>query len=122
MEDNKMVFQTIDNRQWRQQIAQRKITFTTIVTEDTKSVDLTINGELLNYIFDAPALSTDTTFDFTITNEDSETVYTNTGIADVVSTTVLTSAAPIPMSGTMTFTVEFTTAQVAVFDLYMYYR
>ena len=117
-----MVFQTIDNRQWRQQIAQRKITFTTIVTEDTKSVDLTINGELLNYIFDAPALSTDTTFDFTITNEDSETVYTNTGIADVVSTTVLTSAAPIPMSGTMTFTVEFTTAQVAVFDLYMYYR
>ena len=117
-----MTFETKDARREQTRIARRKITFTTIVTEDTKSVSIPINGELLNYIFDAPALSTDTTFDFTITNEDSETVYTNTSIADTVSTLVLLSAAPIPMAGTLTFTVTFTTAQVAVFDLYMYYK
>ena len=117
-----MAFETDDARRNRTTIARRKVTFTTLVSENTKAVDLPINGELLQYMIDAPALTTDTTFDLTVTNEDGETVYANTGVADVVTTLVLLSATPIPMSGTLTFTIAFTTAQVAVFDLYLYYK
>ena len=117
-----MAFESADERLQRRSIARKKITFTTIVSEATKATDLMINGELLQYVIDAPNLTTDTTYDFVITNEDGKTVYSNTGIADTVSTLVLLSAAPIPMSGTMTFTISFSTAQVAVFDLYMYYK
>lgn len=117
-----MAFETSDNRRERSTIARRKLTFTTIVSETSKAITIPINGELLNYVIDAPALSTDTDFDLTVTNEDSETVYENTSIADVVSTLVLLSATPIPMAGNLTFTVSFTTAQVATFDLYLYYK
>lgn len=117
-----MAFQTSDNRPERTTIARRKITFTTIVSENTKSVTLPINGELLQYMIDAPTLATDSTYDFTVTNEDSETVYENTTIAETVTTLVLMSDKPVPMAGNLTFTVSFTTAQIATFDLYMYYR
>lgn len=117
-----MAFETDDSRNERSQIARRKLSFITIVSETEKSIDVPINGQLLNYVIDAPALSTDTTYDLTITNEDVETIYENTGIADTVSTTVLLSAAPIPMSGVLTFTISFTTAQVSLFDLYLYYK
>lgn len=118
-----MAFETADERKHRRPIARRKFTLTTLVTENTKSVTIPINGELLEYIIDATELTdTDTTYDFTITNEDDETVYTNTAMAETVSTTVLLSAAPIPMAGNLTFTCSFTTAQVATFDIYLYYE
>ena len=117
-----MTFTNDDKRRFQTPIAGKKLVFTTIVSEDSKAKTFPINGELLQYIIDAPDLTTDTTYDFVITNEDGETLYSNTGIADTVSTKVLLSAAPIPLSGTLTFTISFTTAQVATFDLYMYYR
>jgi hypothetical protein len=118
-----MTFTTKDRRPEQTLIARRKITLTTIISENTKSITIPINGELLQYVIDATELTdTDTTYDFTITNEDSEIVYTNTGMAETVSTLVLLSAAPIPMAGSLTFTCAFTTAQVATFDIYLYYR
>jgi len=117
-----MAFETSDNRRERRSIAKRKLTFTTIVSETEKDVTLPMNGELLNYSITAPNLTTDTTYDLAITNEDSKTVYANTGIADNANTLVLLSAAPIPMAGTLTFNVSFATAQVATFTLYLYYK
>ena len=117
-----MAFSTQDSRKVRSAIARRKLTFTTIVSEDTKSIDIPINGELLNYSITAPDLTTDTTYDLTITHEDAKTVYSNTGISDNGTTVVLLSGAPVPMAGVMTFTVAFATAQVATFDLYIYYK
>lgn len=117
-----MAFETIDDRKRRTSVAQRKLTIAAVTAVKTAAVTIAINGELLNYIIDAPALTTDTTFDFTITNEDSETIYTNTGIADTVSTVVLVSAAPIPMSGTLTFTCSYATDQTSTFDVYLYYK
>lgn len=117
-----MAFETIDDRRRRTEIAQRKLTITTAVSALSAAVTIQINGELLNYVIDAPALTTDTTFDFTITNGDSETIYENTGIADVVSTTVLLSAAPVPMSGDLTFTCSYATTQTSSFDVYLYYK
>ena len=118
-----MVFQTIDNRQWRQQIAQRKVTIT-IVSGKTGSTDVVIGGELLNYIIVAPDLNDDATFALSLINEDSETTYTNAAIAENTSTIVLTSAAPIPLSGTVTFKCTTTTDQAASrsFILYLYYK
>lgn len=118
-----MAFESKDSRKYQTAIARRKITQATIISENTVSTTIPINGELLQYVIDAPTLAdTDTTYDFTITNEDSETVYTNTGMAETVSTLVLLSAAPVPMSGSLTFTCSFTTAQVASFDIYLYYK
>lgn len=117
-----MAFETRDDRKFRRTIARQKLTFTTIVTETEKSVGIPINGELLNYSITAPDLTTDTTFDLTITHEDAQTVYANTGIADDGTTVVLLSDKPVPMAGTMTFVVSFATAQVATFDLYIYYK
>lgn len=117
-----MAFTDKDSRPERSAIARRNITFTTLVSETSKSIDVPINGELLNYNITAPNLTTDTTYDLTITNEDSKTVYSNTGIADNTATVVLLSGAPVPMAGTMTFAVSFATAQVAEFDLYIYYK
>ena len=117
-----MAFETIDDRRRRTEIARRKLTIAAAVAATSAGVTTQINGELLNYVVDAPALTTDTTFNFTITNEDSEVIYTNTGIADVVSTTVLLSAAPIPMSGDLTFTCSYTTSQTSSFDVYLYYK
>lgn len=118
-----MVFTDKDARREQTQIARRKITLTTLVSENTKSTTIPINGELLQYVIDATELTdTDTQYDFTITNEDSETVYENTGMAETVSTLVLLSATPVPMGGSLTFTCSFTTAQVATFDIYLYYK
>ena len=117
-----MAFENKDSRREQTRIARRKLVFTTLVSEATKATTIPINGELLQYVVDAPNLTTDTTFDFTITNEDAEVVYTNTGIADTVSTLVLLAATPIPMAGNLTFTISFSTAQVATFDVYMYYK
>ena len=116
-----MAFEIIDDRWKRTSVAQRKLTIS-VVSAKTDSVTLPINGELLNYVTVAPNLTTDSTFDFTIVNEDSETVYTNTGIADNSSVVTLTSAAPIPMSGTLTFTITFVTSQTAEFTIYLYYK
>ncbi len=116
-----MAFETEDNRKDRRSIARRKLTIAS-ASATSGVVTMAINGELLNYVIDAPNLTTDTTYDFTVTNEDAETVYTNTGIADTVSTLVLLSAAPIPMSGTLTFTISFATSQTASFDVYLYYK
>ena len=117
-----MAFETIDDRRRRTEIAQRKLTLVTAISALSVTETISINGELLNYVIDAPALTTDTTFDFTITNEDSETIYENTGIADVVSTVVLLSAAPVPMAGTLTFTCSYATDQTSTFDVYLYYK
>lgn len=117
-----MAFTDKDSRKNQTPIARRKITFTTIVSETSKAVTIPINGEILNYVIDAPTLATDSDFDLTLTNEDSETIYANTGIAETVSTLVLLAATPIPMAGEITFTVSFTTAQIATFDLYIYYK
>ena len=116
-----MAFSTQDNRKYRQPIARRKITLS-MVGVKTQSVDIPINGELLQYIIDAPTLTTDATYDFTVTNEDSEVVYENTGMAETISTKVLLSAAPIPMAGTITFTIDFTTNDTVSFDVYLYYK
>lgn len=118
-----MAFTTKDSRKNQTQIARRKITHATLVSENTVSTTIPINGELLQYVIDAPTLTdTDTQYDFTITNEDSEVMYTNTGMAETISTLVLLSAAPVPMAGSLTFTCSFTTAQVASFDIYLYYK
>ena len=117
-----MTFENQDSRKVRSAIARRKLTFTTIVSENTKSVAIPINGELLNYSITAPDLTTDSTFDLSINHEDGQTIYTNSGISDDGTTVVLISGAPVPMAGVMTFTVSFTTAQVATFDLYIYYK
>ena len=117
----RMAFETSDNRKRRQPIARRKFTLAMVAVK-TQSVDIPINGELLQYIIDAPTLTTDATYDFTVTNEDSEVVYDNTGMAETVSTKVLLSAAPIPMSGTLTFTIDFTTNDTVSFDVYLYYK
>ena len=117
-----MAFTTSDNRKHRQPIARRKLTLTTLVSENNKSVGIPINGDLLQYIVDAPTLLTDSAYDFTITNDDGETLYSNTGMVETVSTTVLLSAAPIPLSGTVNFTISFTTAQVTEFEIYLYYK
>ena len=116
-----MVFETKDKRKDRSPIARRKLTLT--ATSDILATeDVSINGELLNYIIDAPKLKTDMTYDFTMTNEDGETIYSNTGITDNISTLVLLSAAPIPMSGIVTFACSFTTSQTVEFDMYFYYK
>ncbi len=116
-----MAFETEDNRKHRRPIARRKVTLS-MVGVKTASVDIPINGELLQYIIDAPTLTTDATYDFTITNEDSEVVYTNTGMAETVSTLVLMSDKPVTMSGTLTFTIDFTTNDTVSFDMYLYYK
>ena len=116
-----MAFETYTKRTNQYLIARRKMTFS-VVAGTSETEDVEINGELLNYISVAPDLTTDTTYDFTITNEDSEIVYTNPGISDNSSTTTLVSAAPIPMSGTMTFTVSFATSQTAEIVVYIYYK
>lgn len=116
-----MAFATLDDRRRRTEIAQRKLTITTASVK-TGSVTIPINGELLNYIIDAPTLAADATFDFTITNADSETIYENTAMAETVSTTVLLSAAPVPLSGTVTFTCSYATNDSVTFDIYLYYK
>lgn len=116
-----MAFETRDDRKFRRAIARQKFTLS-MVGVKTASVDIPINGELLQYIIDAPTLTTDATYDFTVTNEDSDVVYENTGMAETVSTLVLLSAAPIPMSGTLTFTIDFTTNDTVSFDGYLYYK
>lgn len=93
-----------------------------VVTGTSETEDVGINGELLNYVIVAPNLDTDTTYDFTISNEDSVAVYANTGISDNATTIVLVSGAPVPMSGTMTFEISFVTSQTAEFDVYIYYK
>ena len=117
-----MAFETKDARREQTRIARRKITLTSIVSESEAESHIPINGELLQYVIVAPALTTDTTFDFSIINDDVVTVYTNTGISDNATTSVLLSATPVPMSGTLNFTVDFTTNQVAAFDIYLYYK
>lgn len=112
---------TRDDRKHRNPIARRKMTITAAASTSA-TVDMPVNGELLNYIIDAPALTTDTTFDFTITNVDGEVMYENTSIPDTVSTPVLLSAAPVPLAGVVTFTCSFSTSQTATFDIYLYYK
>lgn len=116
-----MVFETDTKRTNQYLIARRKMTFS-VVSGTSETEDLEINGELLNYISVSPNLATDATYDFTITNEDGEIVYENTGISDNSSTTVLLSAAPIPMSGTLTFGISFSTSQTAELVVYIYYK
>lgn len=117
-----MAFETIDDRRRRTEIAQRKLTLVAATAVKLAAETININGELLNYVINAPTLTTDTDFDFVITNADSETIYENTGIADIVSTTVLLSAAPVPMSGELTFTCSYATDQTSSFDVYLYYK
>lgn len=116
-----MAFTDKDARQYQTPIARRKITIA--VVSDTGDISvMPINGELLNYVIVAPNLTTDTDYDFTISNDDSESVYTNTGIADNSTVTTLVSDKPVPMAGTMTFQISFTTSQTASFDIYLYYK
>ena len=117
-----MAFTTSDSRKQQTRIARRKLTLTSIVSESEASQDVSISGELLQYIIVAPNLSTDSDFDFVVENEDAITVYTNTGVSDNATTSVLLSATPVPMSGILTFKVDFTTAQISSFDIYLYYR
>jgi len=111
-----------DSRQYQTPIAVKKFTLASIVSESEASTVISVNGELLSYVIVAPNLTTDTTYDFSIINDDTVTIYTNTGIADNATTITLTAAAPIPMAGPLMFTVDFTTNQVASFDIYLYYR
>ena len=116
-----MTFENQDHRKNQNPIARRKLSV--VATSATSgTVTIPINGELLNYVIVAPDLTTDGNFNFTITNEDSESVYLNTGIGDDGSTYVPVSDKPVPMAGTMTFTCSFTTSQTATFDVYLYYR
>lgn len=117
-----MVVTSKDTRKYQTSIAQRKITLASIVSESEAETVIPVNGELLQYMVVAPNLTTDTTYDFSIINDDSVTVYTNTGIADNATTLVKLSAAPVPMAGSLTFKVDFTTNQVASFDIYLYYK
>lgn len=115
-----MAFETYTTRTNQFLIARRKMTFS-VVSGKTETEDVEINGELLNYVVVAPNLTTDTEYDFSLTNEDSIVIYTNT-ISDNATTRVLTSGAPIPMSGTITFGISFTTSQTAEFVVYIYYK
>lgn len=117
-----MVFENRDHRKSQNPIARRKLTFTTLVSESAKDVTIPINGELLNYVINAPNLSTDANYDLVMTNEDAEEIYKNETISDNGSTLVLLAATPVPMAGTITFTISFSTAQVATFNMYLYYR
>jgi len=117
-----MAFTTKDTRREQTAVARRKITLTSIVSESDASVIIPINGELLQYVIVAPNLTTDSTYDFSIINDDVVTVYTNTGISDNATTSVLLSATPVPMAGALMFTVDFTTNQIASFDIYLYYK
>ena len=117
-----MAFETRDSRREQTRIARRKITLTSIVSESDASEIISINGELLQYVIVAPNLTTDTDYDFSIINDDVVTVYTNTGISDNATTNVLLSATPVPISGKLMFTVDFTTNQVAEFNIYLYYK
>jgi len=117
-----MAFETIDNRQWRMQVAQRKVEVT-IVTGKTGSTDVAVNGELLNYVIVAPDLATDADFTLSFVNEDSETTYSKSSISDNTTTAVLVSATPVPMSGTITVTCSCTTDQTdKSFTIYLYYK
>lgn len=117
-----MAFETSDDRRHQTPIARRKLTLTSIVSESEAEVIISMCGELLQYVIVAPNLSTDTDFDFVIRNEDSETLYSNTGISDNGSTLVLLSATPVPMSGSLNFSVDFTTNQISTWSIYLYYR
>ena len=116
-----MAFETDTKRTNQYLIARRKMTFS-IVSGTSETEDVEANGELLNYVIVAPNLTTDTTFDFTISNEDAVVVYSNTGISDNATTQVLVSGAPIPMSGTLEFKISFATSQTAEFVVYIYYK
>lgn len=115
-----MAFTDKDNRQERSRIAQRKMTFTTLVSETSKTITQSINGEILSYTIVAPNLTTDTVFDFKVLNDDDVPIYVNSGIADTVTTATLIYT--VPMGGTTKFEISFTTAQIAEFTLYLYYR
>lgn len=116
-----MAFETSDDRRHQTPIARRKLTIS--VVSDTGDIAVVpLNGELLNYAITAPDLSTDTTYDFTISNDDSGTIYTNTGIADNGTVATLVSDKPVPMAGVLTFQISFTTSQTASFDIYLYYK
>lgn len=112
-----MVFETYTTRTNQYLIARRKMTFS-VVSGTSETEDVEINGELLNYVIVAPNLGTDTTYDFSIANEDAVVVYTN-NLPDTVTSQVLTD---VPMAGTMTFGISFTTSQTAEFDVYIYYK
>lgn len=117
-----MAFETDTKRTNQFLIARRKMTIS-IATGKTGSADLEINGEILNYSIVAPSLTTDTDFNFTLVNEDSQPIYANTGIAHNATTPVLVSDKPIPVSGTITFTVTCAHDQTAEdFVVYIYYK
>lgn len=117
-----MAFETDTKRTNQFLIARRKMEIS-IATGKTGSVDLEINGEILNYSIVAPSLTTDVVFTFSLVNEDSQPIYTLAGIAHNSTTPHLVSDKPIPVSGTMTFTMTCAHDQTAEdFVVYIYYK
>lgn len=118
-----MAFDDIDARRAPNvmRVAAKKLTVTradggTSVTEDSE-----INGMLQGYIVVAPNLTTDSDFIFSILNEDAKQIYAKASIADNATTDVLVSDKPVPLAGTMTFKMAYTTSQQPSFSLYLYY-
>ena len=95
--------------------------FTTIVSENSKIVDLWANGELVAFIYEAPNLTTDTTFDLTILDRDDVVIFTDTGLADNKATIPEIVAIAVAdrkfLFGAHKIKIEFTTAQVATFKV-----
>lgn len=116
-----MAFENIDDRRKRTEIAQRKITITTAASTDGE-ITIPINGELLNYIAVAPVMAAAASYDFILENADSEEMYKNSAIAENTSTLVLLSAAPVPMSGSVTFKIHLNAGDTTSVDIYLYYK
>lgn len=115
-----MAFESRDSRKNQTPIAQRKLTFSTLVGENSDSIIMSINGEILSYTVVAPALTTDTVCSFTVKNDDDITIYDKTDIPDNATTSVLVSN--VPMGGTTKFEVSFTTNQISSWAVYVYYK
>lgn len=93
------------------------VEFTTTSGQNTKTTVFWANGELVGFIYQIPNLTTDTTFDLSILDQDDTILYTETGIADDAATipkaVFIDPTSPIFLFGSLKMKIDFTTAQVA---------
>ena len=118
-----MAFSNIDARRAPNvlRVAAKKLTITRADNGTSVIEDSVINGMLQGYIIVAPDLTTDTDFTFSILNEDAKQIYAKTSVPDNATTDVLASDKPVPLAGTMTFKMAYSTSQKPSFTLYLYY-
>ena len=97
------------------------VNLTTIISENTKTVEFHANGELLGFIYTCPNLTTDTDFVLTIYDFDDTVLYTSAALADNKVTppifVAIAVATPVYLFGQHKMKVAFTTAQVATIKI-----